>query len=196
MSARPRISNEKRRPDPEDVRRLHAAGESRNAVARALGVSTRQVDNVAAEIGVSWSAAATRDAVEVQRNTAETDRLELAKMWRDLARDSLARALVEGDTQDRRRLAGTAEAATRSDLAIWSRKIEGNHVEGGAGAEFEELVAQIRGMPVPVVGDDGKTVVAVYRTMDDVMGAPSSSPGDLSVLDGLSAYGDQDADED
>lgn len=164
MSARPPKSNYGRRPAPEDVARLHAAGESRNSVARILGVTTRQVDNVAAEIGVSWSADATRDAVEVQRTTAEIERLELAGKFRALAARALDRALTEDDTTEARRLTSLAAEATRTDLHIWEREIA--REDGTTGGEpFAELLDAIRGRPQTVMNDDGE-VIAAYRGMD------------------------------
>lgn len=161
MSARPPKSNYGRRPAPEDVARLHAAGESRNSVARILGVSTRMVDNVAAEIGVSWSADATRDAVETRRHTAEVERLELAGKFRAVAARALDRALAEDDTTEARRLTATAAEAARTDLHIWERNITGE--DGTTGGEvFVELLDAIRGnfddldaMPLDELDPDG-----------------------------------------
>lgn len=150
------------RPDPDDVRRLHAAGESRNGTARALGVTTRMVDAVAAEIGVSWSADATRDAVETRRHTAEVERLELAGKFRAVAARALDRAVIEDDTAEARRLTATAAEAARTDLHIWQRDIPG---EGGAkgGEEFFEVMDALRvqfddldAMPVDVLDPDGE----------------------------------------
>lgn len=137
-------------PTPDDVRRLHAAGESRNNVARLLGCSKRQVDNVAAEIGVSWSAEATRDAAEVHTLSAEIERAELAAKFRLLAEDSLDRAMDEADNHERRRLVSTAAEASRADLAIWAHRqsqvTERGGLDGGAfqvlewvGDGFQEL---------------------------------------------------------
>mgnify|MGYP001053752897 CR=1 FL=1 len=131
------------RPHPEDVRRLHAAGESRNGTARALGVSTRQVDAVAAEIGVSWSADASRAAVETRRHTAEIERLELAAKFRAVAARALDRALTEDDTAEARRLTATAAEAARTDLHIWQRDIPGEDGEKG-GEVFVELLDALR----------------------------------------------------
>lgn len=131
------------RPDPDDVRRLHAAGESRNGTARALGVSTRMVDAVAAEVGVSWSADATRDAAETRRHTAEIERLELAAKFRAVAARALDRAIVEDDSAEARRLTATAAEATRTDLHIWQRDVPGE--DGTTGGEpFVELLDALR----------------------------------------------------
>lgn len=160
MSTRPQERKWGERPNPDDVRRLHAAGESRNGTARALGVSTRMVDAVAAEIGVSWSADATRDAVETRRHTAEVERLELAAKFRAVAARALDRAIVEDDTAEARRLTATAAEAARTDLHIWERNITGEDDTGGE--VFVELLDAIRGnfddldaMPVEALDPEG-----------------------------------------
>lgn len=117
---------------------------SRNRTATVLGVSTRQVDNVAAEIGLSWSAHATAEAVAARRQQAELERLDLADKWRELALDSVDRALVEEDPGDRRRHAMTAEAATRSDLAIWGRGLAEVTEKDTAAENFAELLIGLR----------------------------------------------------
>lgn len=143
MSVRPPERKFGDRPDPEAVARLHAAGESRNSVARTLGVSTRQVDNVARELGLSWAGSLTREAVEAKRLAAEVERLELAGQFRRLAVESVELALVEEDPLDRRRHTMTASAAAQSDLAIWARKVQGEQVEDKTGGEarFEVMDA-------------------------------------------------------
>lgn len=169
MSVRPPEKKSGDRPDPEAVARLHAAGESRNSVARTLGVSSRQVDNVARELGLSWTGSLTREAVEAKRLAAEVERLELAGQFRRLAVESVELALVEEDPLDRRRHTMTASTAAQSDLAIWARKVQGEHVEDTGGEVFEELLNAIRGTPVEVMGNDGETVGA-YRSMEDMLG--------------------------
>lgn len=162
MPTRPQERNWGQRPSPDDVRRLHAAGESRNGTARALGVSTRMVDAVAAEVGVSWSADATRDAVETRRHTAEVERLELAGKFRAVAARALDRALNEEDTAEARRLTATAAEAARTDLHIAERNVPGEDgTKGGEGVfevmdalrvQFEDLDA----MPVEVLDPSGE----------------------------------------
>lgn len=131
----PKKSLEPRRPDPQDVARLHAAGVSRNGTARALSVSTRQVDRTARELGLSWSRGATEDATAARRAAAEEERLELAAVLRRLALDSAARALLEPEAAARRSYTLTAEAAARSDLALW----EATSTEGRAHAVLGRL---------------------------------------------------------
>lgn len=170
MSTRPQERKWGQRPDPDDVRRLHAAGESRNGTARALGVSTRMVDAVAAEIGVSWSADATRDAVETRRHTAEVERLELAAKFRAVAARALDRAIVEDDTAEARRLTATAAEAARTDLHISERNVPGE--DGTTGGEpFAELLDAIRGRPKTVMDDDGETIAA-FRDFEDLDEVP------------------------
>lgn len=144
MSARPSSKSSPARPDPNEVRQCHAAGMSRNRTATVLGVSTRQVDNVAAEIGLSWSSHATAEAVAARKQQSELERLDLADQWRELALDSVGRALVEDDPGDRRRHAMTAEAATRSDLAIWGRGLTEVTEKDAAAENFAELLVSLR----------------------------------------------------
>lgn len=132
------------RPDPDEVRHCHEAGLSRNRTAAALGVSTRQVDRVAEELGLSWSAKATAEAVATRRQKAELERLDLADKWRELALDSVDRALAEDDPGDRRRHAMTAEAATRSELSIWGRGLAEVTDKDTAAENFAELLIGLR----------------------------------------------------
>lgn len=162
MPTRPQERNWGQRPSPDDVRRLHAAGESRNATARALGVSTRMVDAVAAEVGVSWSADATRDAVETRRHTAEVERLELAGKFRAVAARALDRALNEDDTAEARRLTATAAEAARTDLHIAERNVPGEDGTKGGEGVFEVMDAlrvqfdDLDAMPVDVLDPSGE----------------------------------------
>lgn len=133
-----------KRPSPNDVKRLHAAGEGRNSIARTLGVSHRQVDAVAAELGLKFDKRATREAVEARRVAAEMDRAELGEKFRLLALDSVDRALAETDPGDRRRLAMTAQSATQSDLALHAAHQQGEQ-SGQAAEDFAELLDTIRG---------------------------------------------------
>lgn len=163
------------RPDLEDVARLHAAGEGRNAIAATLRVSHRQVDNAARELGLSWSGEATREAVEARRQHAEVDRLELAGRFRLLAAESVELALVEEDPLERRRHVMTATAAMHADLSIWARKIENYATSATGGEQWAELLESIRGQHVEIMGDDGE-VIGAFRTFDDMV---NSSPGVL-----------------
>lgn len=131
------------RPDPDEVRHCHEAGMSRNRTATALGVSTRQVDNVAAELGLSWSSASTAEAVAARKAQAEGQRVELAELWLKLAVDSVGRALAEDDPGDRRRHAMTAESATRSEINIWS-SLAPNTEKDTAAESFAELLIGLR----------------------------------------------------
>lgn len=114
---------------------------SRNRTATVLNVSTRQVDNVAAELGLSWSSASTAEAVAARKSQAEGHRVELAELWLELALDSVGRALLEDDAGDRRRHAMTAEAATRSEIAIWSSLTPNTEKDTGAQAYAEMMLA-------------------------------------------------------
>lgn len=96
MSVRPEFKSE--------VRRLHAEGRGRNAIARELGVSTRQVDNMAREMCLRFDSARTRAAARARRSAAAQDRDELAAGARRLAHDVLARAVAADDVLELRRL--------------------------------------------------------------------------------------------
>ena len=139
------------RPTPEDVARCHAAGMSKNRTAETLGVSTRQVGYVADELGLSWSATSTAEAVAARKQRSELERLDIADSWRELARDSIDRALAEDDPSDRRRHALTAEAATRADLSIW-KGVEPESEGDEAKQAFAALLVSLR---------------SSFRTLDD-----------------------------
>lgn len=65
--------------DYEDVRRLHAAGLSRNAICKETGRSGRVVSRIAAELGLSFERSeATRAATEAKKTDARTRRAALA----------------------------------------------------------------------------------------------------------------------
>lgn len=96
MSIHPEIKSE--------ARRLHAEGRGRNAIARELGISTRQVDNLAREMGLRFDTARTRAAARARRSAAAQDRDELAAGARRLAHDVLARAVAADDVLELRRL--------------------------------------------------------------------------------------------
>ena len=105
--------------DLDEVARLHAEGVSRNKTAERLGVPTSQIDKAAETLGISWSAARTEEAVAARRARAKERHIDLAEKWGDLALSSLDRALDEDDPGDRRRLAMTADTATRAELTVW-----------------------------------------------------------------------------
>lgn len=71
------------------------------------------------------------------------DRAELAQKFRELALDSVDRALAEEDPGDRRRLAMTAESATRSDLSLLAASKDGEE-DSEAAEKFAELLDSIR----------------------------------------------------
>lgn len=140
---RPEKKTRGTRPSPDDVQRLYNAGEGRNAIARTLGVSQRQVSRVAADLGISWDQEASRDAAAARRAAAELDRADLAQRFRELALDSVDRAIKEDDPTDRRRLAMTAESASRSDLALHAANRDVEH-SSSAAEDFSELLDSIR----------------------------------------------------
>ena len=125
MSIHPQKKNN--RPPPEHVEALHAAGISRNEIARRLGCTTRQVDNVARKLGISWDVSATRAAANARKQYAAATRDHMAERYRQLALDSLQRALDTQDANERRKYTAAAEAAIRADLALvdLSNKEEG-----------------------------------------------------------------------
>lgn len=121
MSAHPPA----RRPDLDAVRRLYDAGESRNGIARALNVSTRQVDNAARELGLTFSSERTTAAVETYRATAAVERAELAARLRAVARTELAAVEdQELDVSDRRHHMAIAATAIDRDVRIGRLQLE------------------------------------------------------------------------
>lgn len=77
--------------DPR-VLALYNRGETRNGIARELGVSTRQVDYSAQRQGFTFDASRTRKAVEVHTASAGEAHRKLAGRFRDLADQALDRA--------------------------------------------------------------------------------------------------------
>lgn len=152
---------------------------SRNKTAEVLGVSTRQVDNAAEELGLSWSSKATAEAVAARRQRAELERLDLADSWRELAVDSVGRALVEDDPGDRRRHAMTAEAATRSDLAIYSRGVEQTTEKDAEAENFAALLVSLR---------------SAFRTLDATPVDELDPNGEFEAF-GTGGYGDTTEEE-
>ena len=97
---------------------LHAEGRGRNAIARELGISTRQVDNVATENGLTWLCDRTDEAALARRSSAARDRAELADRARQLAHDVLGRAEQAEDVLELRRLVLVARDLVAVDSGL------------------------------------------------------------------------------
>lgn len=109
--------------DPENldaaVADLHAQGRGRNATARELNVSTRQVDNAARRLGITFDAENVRAAVAVNVASAGEQRRKLAGRFRSVAEVALNHA--DDHSDDAAELFGWLKAAGTAvdkDLAI------------------------------------------------------------------------------
>ena len=71
------------------VKALHKAGMGRNAIARELGVSHRQVDNAARALGIEFGRIDEK-ALHGRKLQAQAQRDSIAAAWRELAEVNLA----------------------------------------------------------------------------------------------------------
>lgn len=98
---------------------LHAQGKGRNATARELNVSTRQVDHAARRLGITFDAENVRAAVAVNVASAGEQRRKLAGRFRSVAEVALNHA--DDHSDDAAELFGWLKAAGTAvdkDLAI------------------------------------------------------------------------------
>ncbi|MGP5250008.1 hypothetical protein ACTXLS_10865 [Corynebacterium variabile] len=98
---------------------LHAQGKGRNATARELNVSTRQVDHAARRMGITFDAENVRAAVAVNVASAGEQRRKLASRFRSVAEVALNHA--DDHSDDAAELFGWLKAAGTAvdkDLAI------------------------------------------------------------------------------
>lgn len=101
------------------VANLHAQGKGRNATARELNVSTRQVDHAARRLGITFDAENVRAAIAVNVASAGEQRRQLAGRFRSVAEVALNHADEHSD--DAAELFGWLKAAGTAidkDLAI------------------------------------------------------------------------------
>lgn len=99
--------------DPEKldaaVANLHAQGKGRNATARELDVSTRQVDHAARRLGITFDAENVRAAIAVNVASAGEQRRQFAGRFRSVAEVALNHADEHSD--DAAELFGWLKAA-------------------------------------------------------------------------------------
>ncbi|MET7616974.1 helix-turn-helix domain-containing protein [Streptomyces sp. NPDC005408] len=99
--------------DHEQVRRLHAEGKSRNAIARAIGRSAATVSKIAREEGLAFSGGArVAAATEARRADAAAQREQLADEALDGALGQVARTAGAESARDARDHATAARALT------------------------------------------------------------------------------------
>lgn len=99
--------------DREQVRRLHAEGASRNAIARQLGRSASTVSKIARELGLAFSGGArVAAATEARRADAAARREQLADGALDGALGQVARTGGAESARDARDHATAARALT------------------------------------------------------------------------------------
>ena len=99
--------------DREQVRRLHAEGKSRNAIARSIGRSAASVSKIARELGLTFSGGArVAAATEARRADAAARRELLADEALDGALGQVARTSGAESARDARDHATAARALT------------------------------------------------------------------------------------
>lgn len=99
-----------------EVKRLHRQGLGRNAIARELRVSTRQVDNAARAAGLSFTTARTHAAVRARQSAVAQDREELAELARRKAHEVMGLLQRTTDPLELRRLVGVVNDLMVIDL--------------------------------------------------------------------------------
>lgn len=102
------------------VMECRAEGLGRNATARLLNISTRQVDNVTRELGIDWGGDHVEVANRARAEQAKTKRLEIAEKFRRVA-DLELQAVLNGEFESpgiRKDRITIAAISTDKDLAI------------------------------------------------------------------------------
>lgn len=129
--------------DSEQVQRvvdLHKQGLGRNAVARELSISHRQVDNAARVAGIEWGRENVR-ARHGRRLQAQAQRESIAAAWRDLAESQLeavARLSQEGGaTGEMKERALIAAIACDKEIAL--EAVISRHTAPMSDADLEAL---------------------------------------------------------
>ncbi|GGY28050.1 helix-turn-helix domain-containing protein [Streptomyces xanthochromogenes] len=132
--------------DREAVRRLHAEGKSRNAIARETGRSAATVSKIAAEQGLAFSGGA-RVAAATQARTADATarRERLADDALDGALAQVERVVEAESARDARDYATAARALTEvhAKVAELARHTSG----GSAGGMLDRLADALLGPP-------------------------------------------------
>lgn len=99
--------------DRQEVRRLHAEGKSRNAIARTTGRSAATVSKIAADLGLAFSGGArVAAATEARRADAAARREQLADTALDGALNQVERVGEADSARDARDYATAARALT------------------------------------------------------------------------------------
>lgn len=127
---------------------LHAQGKGRNATARELNVSTRQVDHAARRLGITFDAENVRAAVAVNVASAGEQRRKLAGRFRSVAEVALNHA--DDHSDDAAELFGWLKAAGTAvdkDLAIQAQldRADDHSSMQNAIDRFSEFGALVRG---------------------------------------------------
>lgn len=120
--------------DREQVRRLHAEGESRNAIARAIGRSAASVSKIARELGLTFSGGArVAAATEARRADAAARRELLADEALDGALGQVARTAGAESARDARDHATAARALTEVHARVAELARQTGTASKGAG---------------------------------------------------------------
>ncbi|MCQ8829848.1 helix-turn-helix domain-containing protein [Streptomyces malaysiensis] len=139
--------------DREQVRRLHAEGKSRNAIARATGRSAATVSKIAREEGLTFSGGArVAAATEARRADAAARRELLADEALDGALGQVARAAGAETARDARDHATAARALTEVHARVAELSRDSGHSSTG-GSMLDRLADALLG---PAGGDSGE----------------------------------------
>lgn len=88
--------------DRRRVAELHAAGKSRNEIARAIGRAQSTVTKIAAELGLTFDRSRTAEATRVKQVDAKARRATLATTALDDADEMRRRALAAAEARESR----------------------------------------------------------------------------------------------
>lgn len=122
------------------VMHCRAEGLSRNATARLLEISTRQVDNISKENNITWGGDHVAVANRARGEQAKAKRIELAEQFRKIASLEL-QAVLNGDFEPpgvRKDRLTIAAIAVDKDLAI--AKHLGDDAESADMEEAKEMM--------------------------------------------------------
>lgn len=136
---------------------LHAQGKGRNATARELNVSTRQVDHAARRLGITFDAENVRAAVAVNVASAGEQRRKLAGRFRSVAEVALNHA--DDHSDDAAELFGWLKAAGTAvdkDLAIQAQldRVDDHSSMQEAMSRFAEFGELVRGTAAAQRGEE------------------------------------------
>ncbi|MEU2393984.1 helix-turn-helix domain-containing protein [Streptomyces sp. NPDC007369] len=140
--------------DREQVRRLHAEGKSRNAIARAIGRSASTVSKIAADEGLAFSGGARVAAATEARRADSAARRELLA---DEALDGALRQVEQAGGAESARDARDHATAARALTEVHARVAELARASGTGskgGSMLDRLADALLGPP----GGDGQGV--------------------------------------